>query len=83
MTLEQFNNLDIDNRFEELIKCCGSTNWANSLNTKFPFSYIDSLMQKSYEIQRCLSDLYIFKTFTYHPKIEDIKSLEQKFESIK
>jgi hypothetical protein len=50
MTLEQFNNLDIDNRFEELIKCCGSTNWANSLNTKFPFSYIDSLMQKSYEI---------------------------------
>ena len=83
MTLEQFNNLDSDNRFEELLKCCGSTNWANSLNTKFPFSNIDSLMQESDEIWRCISDSDIFEAFTHHPKIGDIKSLEEKFATTK
>ena len=83
MTIEELNNLDINTRFKELFKCCGSSSWANSLNNKFPFSNIESLLQMSNEIWNGVSNSDIFEAFTHHPKIGDIKSLEQKFTTTK
>jgi hypothetical protein len=41
--LSWLNKLPRERAFEELLKCCGSTNWAHMLEEKRPFGSIGEL----------------------------------------
>ena len=81
MTIQQFNNSTIQQSKEDLFKCCGCTTWAEQLSQKFPFTSIDKLKSMSDKIWFSLEEKDWLEAFTHHPKIGDVKSLEQKFAS--
>jgi 2-oxo-4-hydroxy-4-carboxy-5-ureidoimidazoline decarboxylase len=83
MTLPEFNKLSADEAREALIKCCGSVNWANSLLALRPFENREALVNASDRIWETCTRADGLEAFTHHPKIGDLKSLEQKFASTK
>ena len=68
---------------EELFKCCGCTIWADRLASKFPFQSLEELKKESDNIWFSLSENDWKEAFTHHPKIGDVKSLQEKFASTK
>jgi 2-oxo-4-hydroxy-4-carboxy-5-ureidoimidazoline decarboxylase len=83
MSLEQLNKLSFEQLKEELFKCCGSTKWAQSLADKSPFASVGDLKQQSDSIWNQCNDTDWKEAFTHHPKIGDVKLLEEKFASTK
>ncbi|MEO8148356.1 MAG: 2-oxo-4-hydroxy-4-carboxy-5-ureidoimidazoline decarboxylase [Bacteroidia bacterium] len=81
MTIRNFNNLSIQQQKEELFKCCGSTLWVEKLLRKIPFASVAELKNESDIIWLGCDENDWLEAFTYHPKIGDLKSLEQKFAS--
>jgi 5-hydroxyisourate hydrolase/2-oxo-4-hydroxy-4-carboxy-5-ureidoimidazoline decarboxylase len=80
MNLKEFNNLDKQSAAKELFACCGSDKWVELLIQHFPFASEQELVNKATSIwyDEC-SEADWKESFTYHPKIGDVKSLEQKF----
>jgi 2-oxo-4-hydroxy-4-carboxy-5-ureidoimidazoline decarboxylase len=83
MTIQQFNNLTIQQAKEELLKCCGSPSWVKNLSEVIPFASVEELKNESDKIWFSLSKKDWLEAFTHHPKIGDLKSLEKKFASTK
>jgi 2-oxo-4-hydroxy-4-carboxy-5-ureidoimidazoline decarboxylase len=83
MSIEELNNLSIDQAREEFFKCCGSTKWAEQLANKRPFKNKEELINISDSIWSACSEQDGLEAFTHHPKIGDLKSLEKKFASTK
>ena len=81
MTLQQLNTSTPQHIKEELFNCCGSTLWAEKLSDKIPFNTVEELRYESNKIWFSLDKMEWLEAFTHHPKIGDIKSLEQKFAS--
>lgn len=81
--LEKINTLENQEFFDELIKCCGSKNWAIKLIEKRPFKNKEDLFLKSDEAWSFSNENDAMEAFSHHPKIGDIKSLEKKFASTK
>ena len=81
--LEKINTLEKQQLFDELIKCCGSKNWANRLIDKRPFKNTEDLFFKSDEAWSFTNENDAMEAFSHHPKIGDLKSLEKKFASTK
>ena len=72
--------MDKETVTKELSACCGSSKWVSLLMNHFPFTSEKELMNKATAIwyDECNEDDGI-ESFTHHPKIGDVKSLEQKF----
>lgn len=83
MKLDELNKLSPNKAFEELFKCCGSTQWASALESLRPFSNETDLINKSDECWSKSNEEDALEAFTHHPKIGDVKSLEKKFASTK
>jgi 2-oxo-4-hydroxy-4-carboxy-5-ureidoimidazoline decarboxylase len=83
MTLEQFNLLDKETAKAHLLTCCGSENWANRLLNKFPFKSSEDLIAASDSSWNECGKSDWLEAFNHHPKIGDLKSLEEKFSSTK
>ena len=83
MTIQQFNNLTIQQLKDELFKCCGCTAWIENLSEKIPLDSIEKLKKESDKVWSSLDDKDWLEAFKHHPKIGDIKSLEKKFASTK
>ena len=83
MTLQQFNKLTEHEAKEELLKCCGSSNWSAKLASFIPFNSVDDLLAASDKIWSQVSENDVLEAFQHHPKIGDLKSLEKKFASTK
>lgn len=83
MTIQAFNQLSAEEKFNELIKCCGSTKWANELVKLAPFNSLESIIADSDFIWNRCVDADFREAFSHHPKIGDVKSLEKKFASTK
>lgn len=80
MNLSELNKLNVEDLKKHLQTCCGSSNWITQLMQKLPFSDEMSLIKNVEKIwyDRCTQSDW-FEAFTHHPKIGDVKSLQEKF----
>ena len=84
MSLETFNTLRMEEAKAALSNCCGSSLWVDEMMNYFPFGSEKELFQNAEEIwfEQCGEKDWL-EAFTHHPKIGDLKSLEDKFASTK
>ena len=84
MTLAQFNALVKNEAAEKLFSCCGSNTWVSKVMHHFPFASEEKLINIATNIwyDECTTEDWL-EAFTQHPKIGDLKSLQQKFSSTK
>lgn len=84
MKLEEFNKLEEAKMRDELLKCCGSVRWANLMMRSYPFVSLEDVRKKATMIwhEQCTEEDWL-EAFAHHPKIGDIKSLQEKFASTK
>lgn len=72
--LEEFNSLPNEAATDELMKCCGSTRWAQALAAARPFSRLDELLDASDRIWWSLDTADWLEAFSHHPQIGEKKS---------
>lgn len=82
MKLSELNNFITEQLNEYLAQCCGSEKWRTLLIKKFPFPSIVELVGEAGNIwyNQCGESDWL-EAFSCHPKIGDLKSLNQKFVS--
>lgn len=83
MTFKEFNLLSATLKSEKLFQCCGCTRWVEKMLLQFPYESIEEMKLHSDLIWFGLEHKHWLEAFTHHPKIGDIKSLEEKFASTK
>lgn len=83
MTLTEFNLLPAAIKSEKLFQCCGCTRWVENMLQQFPYKSINVIKINSDLIWYGLDIKDWLEAFTHHPKIGDIKSLEEKFATTK
>jgi 2-oxo-4-hydroxy-4-carboxy-5-ureidoimidazoline decarboxylase len=62
-----------------LLRCCGSTRWAEQMSSQRPFADFDALLATARSIWRNLVRADWLEAFVAHPKIGDLASLRAKF----
>jgi len=75
--LSWLNNLPRERAFEELLKCCGSKNWAHMLEEKRPFGSIGELYSSADDVWSRLDPNDWLEAFRAHPKIGAKKAESQ------
>lgn len=78
----KFKVLDESELSENLLKCCGSTNWVKAMCDNFPKEK-GKLFEYAEKTWYDLDEKDWLEAFTHHPKIGDLASLEKKFGSTK
>src|SRR5829696_5291413 len=81
MQLTELNQLSPSQLKAELTKCCGSSAWVEKMASLFPFTDKEELFQKAVEVWNGLDEEGWLEAFQHHPKIGDVKSLQEKFAS--
>lgn len=79
MTLEEFNSLGASEALPHLLRCCGSTVWAELLASRRPFPSMEDLLNASDEALKVLSSDDWKEAFSHHPRIGDLTELREKF----
>ena len=80
ITLKELNEFSEKEAFTKLEECCVSTKWITAMVSARPFSSEEGLINKAASIWFDDCDITAFKeAFTGHPKIGDVKSLQEKF----
>jgi OHCU decarboxylase len=72
--LESLNALSAEEAKAELLKCCGSTRWAQRLTARRPFDSVDELLEASDAIWWGLEASDWLEAFSHHPKIGERKA---------
>src|SRR4051794_40557142 len=62
-----------------LLRCCGSTRWAEQMASRRPFADLDAVVADAREAWRNLDRADWLEAFAAHPKIGDLGSLRAKF----
>src|SRR5436190_8998572 len=62
-----------------LLRCCGSTRWAEQMASQRPFADFDALLAAARSVWRNLVPADWLQAFAAHPKIGDLASLRAKF----
>ncbi len=75
------NSLSIEEARRELVRCCGSTRWAEAMIERRPFSTTAELFEAADQIWYNLSPEDWLEAFSHHPKIGGKDSLRAKFAS--
>ena len=81
MNLAEFNSIDKKQRCRLLMSCCFCSRWATRLSEDEPFSSVQDLIEKASRCWSEMSEADILEAFSGHPKIGDVKDLEEKFGS--
>jgi OHCU decarboxylase len=68
-SLERLNSLSAAEAETELLKCCGSTEWARALAARRPFGDAPELLAAAEEIWWNLSERDWLEAFAAHPRI--------------
>lgn len=74
--LETLNGFQFANTCDELLKCCGSRQWAERLAAERPFASFDELKSKSESIWWSLTPDDWLEAFRSHPKIGERKTAQ-------
>jgi 2-oxo-4-hydroxy-4-carboxy-5-ureidoimidazoline decarboxylase len=72
--LQRFNSLAPDEAEEEILKCCGSREWARRTVAERGFANLDDLIAKSDQIWWTLEPGDWLEAFHSHPKIGEQKA---------
>ena len=75
--LEWLNDLPPDEAANELLKCCGSTRWAQTMAQRRPFANTEELTRAANEIWWSLEPADWLEAFRSHPKIGEKKAAER------
>jgi 2-oxo-4-hydroxy-4-carboxy-5-ureidoimidazoline decarboxylase len=67
--LRRLNRLSLEEAEGELLKCCGSSEWASRLAARRPFENEDELMDAASQIWWSLKSKDWLEAFSSHPKI--------------
>ena len=84
MQLEEFNKQEKQVAKEILFSCCGSEKWCSLIIEHLPFASEKALVDAATVIwyEHCTEEEWL-AAFRHHPKIGDLKSLEEKFSTTK
>ncbi|MFK7802218.1 MAG: 2-oxo-4-hydroxy-4-carboxy-5-ureidoimidazoline decarboxylase [Anaerolineae bacterium] len=78
--MEQLNTKSNPELREALTRCCGATNWVESLLAQKPYASSDELHAKAKRAYQDLETADYLEAFTHHPKIGgDLAKLREKF----
>src|SRR5262245_21343269 len=69
MTLADLNDLDPASAERELLRCCGSTQWAREMTVARPFASAEAMAQTSDRIWSSLGRADWLEAFAAHPRI--------------
>src|SRR5205085_5751961 len=72
-SVEWLNHLSARDAENELLRCCGSTRWAQGIAKARPFQNIAELLSKGDEIWWSLNEEDWLEAFHAHPKIGEQK----------
>ncbi len=75
----QRSTMNIAVTIPDLLKCCGSSAWAERLSRLLPFNSIAELKKASDDTWFSLSENDWKEAFSHHPKIGDVGNLKEKF----
>jgi len=75
-SLESLNTLSPDEATTELLKCCGSTRWAQTMSARRPYQNVEELVRIAGEVWWALDQTDWLEAFRSHPKIGEKKPAE-------
>jgi len=78
---DDLNSLPPDDAYSALLRCCGSTRWAEQMNARRPFRSEAESIAASTEIEAALDRSDWLEAFAAHPRIGDKATLRKKFAS--
>lgn len=81
MDLSDLNDLSDSEAVDALLKCCGSTAWAEQMAAARPFDSRSQLLETADDIWWNLGEDDWLQAFGAHPKIGDLESLREKYSS--
>jgi 2-oxo-4-hydroxy-4-carboxy-5-ureidoimidazoline decarboxylase len=79
MTIHDLNNMEQRKLRDLLFECCGSRGWAKMMLTHFPAEDLVDLLENAEEVWNECSEDEWKEAFSQHPRIGDIKALEEKY----
>ncbi|SLJ85384.1 2-oxo-4-hydroxy-4-carboxy-5-ureidoimidazoline decarboxylase [Psychrobacter sp. DAB_AL43B] len=81
LSLSQFNALSQADATSQLLTCCTSTSWANTLADARPFADLDALLTSSDAAwqQAQTEEGNLLEAFDGHPQIGNVNSLKEKY----
>ncbi|MCF2948712.1 2-oxo-4-hydroxy-4-carboxy-5-ureidoimidazoline decarboxylase [Paraglaciecola aquimarina] len=79
MTLQEFNQLPLPARVQQLHDCCHCHWWAETLAQDAPFNSLQSLLEQAVNLFNQANESQILEAFKGHAKIGDIELLRSKF----
>ncbi|HTL11543.1 MAG TPA: 2-oxo-4-hydroxy-4-carboxy-5-ureidoimidazoline decarboxylase [Bdellovibrionota bacterium] len=80
MTLAQFNALSTEDAHAELLRCCGSHEWAHAMAAGRPYFDLPSLLARAESVWGALSPADWNEAFLHHPRIGE-SAIRQRFAS--
>jgi OHCU decarboxylase len=75
-SLEWLNASPSDEASRELLKCCGSTRWAQTMAERRPYQTIQKLLQTAKDVWWSLETSDWLEAFRSHPKIGEKKAAD-------
>lgn len=81
LTLSQFNDLTQEDATAQLLTCCTSSSWAQTLASARPFADIDAMLAASDDAWNTAqtSEANLMEAFDGHPQIGNVDSLKEKY----
>jgi len=83
MTIQELDNLPVEQLKDLLFTCCGSTRWVKQMIATKPFRSLNDVLLKAESSWHSTTEKDWLEAFSRHPKIGDLESLEKKFISTK
>lgn len=68
------NELDPEEARTELLKCCGATRWAETIERHRPYASLEQLLAKANDVWWSLNETDWLEAFRSHPKIGERKA---------
>ena len=81
MTVEELNRLPAEEARVELERCCGASAWVAAMCAHRPFRGREELMAEAARTWSGLGPADWREAFAHHPRIGDIDSLRQRFQT--
>ncbi|MFQ5744493.1 MAG: 2-oxo-4-hydroxy-4-carboxy-5-ureidoimidazoline decarboxylase [Acidobacteriota bacterium] len=78
--LARFNSLGRHRARAELLRCCGSENWARQMGARRPFASVEELLDTADEIWSSLGKKDWLQAFGHHPRIGGSDIEQDRFE---
>jgi len=81
MTIAEFDHLDTAQKRTLLLQCCGSAVWADKIIAILPAEDLIDLLEIAEDTWYACGKQDWLEAFAQHPKIGDLQSLKEKFNS--